>query len=132
MAGICTVAINMKVTGIGDDIDVANSQVMTVPVEVTKGYSIVTTKATSQALPLGDIAIAKVYGAYIKAEVGVIYIKIDSSTVEAITSANAHLILNEGESAYMPMNGAITSHSGFMIDVGTSLDAYSYVVVGSA
>jgi len=132
MAGVALLAVSLKVTGIGDEILMANSQTLTVPVEVAKGYSIVTTKATSQALPLGDIEIAKVYGVYLKAEVGAIYIKINSDTVEAITSTNAHLILNEGEAVYIPMNGAITSHSGFMIDVGTSLDAYSYVVLGSA
>ena len=133
MAGQATLAISLKVTGIGDDIDVANSQTLTVPVEVQKGYVVVAT-ATTTAIQLFDfitaIALAKIYGVYIKAEVGTIYITPDTAGTGTITSATADLVLNTGEATYIPVNPS--GNLGMIIDAAAVTDAFSYIILGAA
>jgi len=133
MAGIATLAISLKVTGIGDDIDMANSQVLTVPVESQKGYIVVAT-ATTTAIQLFDfitaIALAKIYGVYIKAEVGTIYITADTAGTGTITSTTAVHVLNTGEATYIPVNPG--GNLGMVVDAAAVTDAFSYVILGSA
>ena len=133
MAGVATLAISLKVTGIGDTIDVANSQTLTVPVEVQKGY-VVVAAATTTAIQLFDfitaIALAKIYGVYIKAEVGTIYIGVDTAGTGTITSTTADLVLNTGEATYIPVNPA--GNRGMIIDAAAITDAFSYVILGKA
>ncbi len=133
MAGIATLAVRMTVTGIGDDIQVSSTKVLTVPVEAQKGYVVVET-ATTTAIQLFDfvtaIALAKIYGVYIKAEVGTIYLGIDTSGTGTITSSTADLILNTGEATYLPINP--DGNLGLIIDAAAITDAFSYIILGKA
>ena len=133
MAGVATLAINLKITGIGDDFEVANSQAITVPVEYQNGYTIVAT-ATTTAIQLFDmidhIALAKIYGVYLKAEVGTIYISVDTAGTGTITSTTADLVLNVGESCYLPVNPG--GNLGMVIDASAVTDAFSWVILGKA
>ena len=130
MAGEATVTIKVKVTGIGEDVDVSNSVAMTVPVEVMAGYTVVDT-ATTVALQLftdvAKIALAKVYGVYIKAEVGTIYITVDTAGTGTLTSATADLVLNVGEACYIPVNPG--GNLGMVIDAAAVTDAFSWVIL---
>ena len=130
MAGIANVSIKFNVTGIGDEVLMTNTQTRTVPVELARGYSIVSAQGSGQLLDTGDVALAKVYGVYIKAEVGTIYILLDTAAAEAVTTTNAHLALLVGEDAFLPINAA--NNAGIVIDSVAATDAYSYVVLGKA
>ncbi len=133
MAGIATVKINVVVTGLGDSTTVDNTVVMTVPVEHQKGYTIVTT-ATTTAIQLFDlvdhIALAKIYGVYIKSEVGTIYISVDTAGTGTITSSTADLVLNVGEAGYIPVNPG--GNLGMVVDASAVTDAFSWMILGSA
>jgi hypothetical protein len=130
MAGITTVSINFKVTGIGDDVLLTNAQARTVPVELARGYSIVAAQGSGQLLDTGDVALNKVTGVYLKAEVGTIYILLDTAAAEAVTITNAHMVLLVGEDAYLPINAA--NNAGIVIDSAANTDAYTYVVLGKS
>jgi hypothetical protein len=130
MAGVANVSIKLNVTGIGDEVLMTNTQTRTVPVELARGYSIVAAQGSGQLLDTGDVALAKVYGVYIKAEVGTIYILLDTAAAEAVTTTNAHLALSVGEDCFLPINA--TNNAGIVIDSAAATDAYSYVVLGKA
>lgn len=133
MAGIATLSIKLEVTGLGKDIEVGASKALTVPVEVMSGYTVVET-ATTTALQLftdvAKIALAKVYGVYLKAEVGTIYITVDTAGTGTLTSSTADLVLNEGESCYIPVNPA--GNLGMVIDASAVTGAFSWVILGKA
>lgn len=133
MAGVATVSMKLKITGLGSDFEVSNQVAMTVPVEYQNGYTVVET-ATTTAIQLFDmidhIALAKIYGVYIKAEVGTIYITVDTAGTGTITSSTADLVLNVGESCYIPVNPS--GNLGMIIDAAAVTDAFSWVVLGKA
>lgn len=133
MAGVATVAIKVKITGLDDDFETYNSQAMTVPVEFQDGYTIVAT-ATTTAIQLFDmidhIALAKIYGVYIKAVAGTIYISVDTAGTGTITSSTADLVLNVGEACYLPVNPG--GNLGMVIDAAAVTDAFKWVVLGKA
>ena len=133
MAGVAKVKINVKVTGLGDAIEGDCDATMTVPVEVQKGYTVVET-ATTTAIQLFDmvdhIALAKIYGVYIKAEVGTIYITVDTAGTSTITSSTADLLLNVGESCYLPINPG--GNLGLVIDASAVTDAFTWIILGKA
>lgn len=133
MAGEATVSIKVKVTGIGDDISVYNSKVTTVPVEALSGYTLVTTATTTALQFFSDItkiALAKIYGVYIKAEVGTIYIMINTAGTTTFTGATADLVLATGESCYLPINPL--SNLGMTIDAVAITDAFSWIILAKA
>jgi hypothetical protein len=133
MAGVATVSIKVEVTGIGNDIISSNSATMTVPVEVQTGYTVITT-ATTTAIQLFDmidhIALNKIYGVYIKAEVGTIYITVDTAGTGTLTSATADLVLNVGESCYLPINPS--GNLGLVVDASAITGAISWLILGKA
>ncbi len=133
MAGAAKVTIKVNVSGIGDEIDISNTKTMTVPVEVQSGYTVVAT-ATTTAIQLFDmidhIALAKIYGVYLKSEVGTIYIAVDTAGTGTITSATADLVLNVGEACYIPVNP--DGNLGMVIDAAAVTDAFSWLVLGKA
>ena len=133
MAGVANVSIKVKITGLGEDFEVANSQAMTVPVEHQSGYTIVAT-ATTTAIQLFDmidhIALAKIYGVYIKAEAGTIYILVDTAGTTTFAAAAADLVLNVGEACYLPINPA--GNLGLTIDAAAVTDAFSWTILGKA
>lgn len=133
MAGAAVLKTNLKVTGLGNDVEMDNTVTLTVPVEVQQGYTIVAT-ATTTAIQLFDIidhiALAKMYGVYLKAEVGTIYITVDTAGTGTITSATADLVLNVGESCYIPVNPS--GNLGMVIDAAAVTDAVSWLILGKA
>ncbi len=133
MSGVAKVTVKVDVTGIGEEINISNAKTMTVPVEVQSGYTVVTT-ATTTAIQLFDmidhIALDKIYGTYIKAEVGTIYITIDTTGTGTITSATADLVLLVGEACWLPINAG--GNLGLVIDAAAVTDAFSWLVLGSA
>ena len=131
MAGVATVDIKVKVTGLGDTVTVDNSATMTVPVEVQSGYTVLST-ATTTAVQLFDlvdhIALAKIYGVYIKAVVGTVYITIDTALTATLTSATADLVLNVGEACYLPINPG--GNLGLTVDGSAVTAAIQWMVLG--
>ncbi len=133
MAGVAVLKTNLKITGLGNDVEMDNTVTLTVPVEVQSGYTVVAT-ATTTAIQLFDmvdhIALAKMYGIYLKSEVGTIYITIDTSGTGTLTSSTADLILKVGESCYIPVNPS--GNLGMVIDASAVTDAVSWLILGKA
>jgi len=133
MSGTATVAITVSTTGIGDSITRTNTKLMTAPVELQTGYTVVAT-ATATAIQLFDlvdhIALAKIYGVYLKAEVGTILITVDTAGTDTLTASTADLVLNEGEACYLPINPA--GNLGLVIDALSVTDAFSWLILGKA
>ena len=138
MAGQATLAISLKVTGIGDDINVANSQTLTVPVEALSGYTITAGSPATTCIALlastANIALAKVYGVYIKAEVGTIYItmQVDGTVVATNLTTSADMTLLVGESCFLPYNNGVTTPAGIQVGGSAAIDAFSWVILGKA
>jgi hypothetical protein len=137
MAGEATLAIKLSVTGIGDDTIVQDSIDLTVPVKKLEGY-IITTGATATAIALlaniTGIALAKVYGVYIEAEVGTIFVTLqtDGTTGSTALTTSADLVLNVGEACYLPYNWNKTGVAGIQVNGSSATDAFSYVILGKA
>ena len=133
MAGAATVEIKVKVTGLGDTVESENSVTMTVPVEVQKGYTVLAT-ATTTGLQLFDlvdhIALAKIYGVYIKAVVGTVYITVDTAGTDTLTAATADLVLNVGEACYLPINPA--GNLVLVVDGSAVTAAIEWMILGKA
>lgn len=133
MAGALKVTIKVNLTGLGDEITIEEEATMTVPTEHQEGYTVVAT-ATTTAIQFFDmvdhIALAKIYGVYLKAEVGTIYILVDTSGTATFLAAAADLVLNEGEACWLPINP--DGNLGFTIDAKTTSDAFSWLIVGKA
>ncbi|KKN08264.1 hypothetical protein LCGC14_1058500 [marine sediment metagenome] len=136
MAGVAKVKINVKITGLGDDVEVNpdfDAVTMTVPVETASGYVIVAA-ATTTALQLSDlapqIALAKMYGLYVKSKVGTIYIQVDTAGTTTFGSAAAHITLNVGEPCYIPINPS--GNLGVAFDAAAVTDAFEWLLLGQA
>ena len=133
MTGAAVLKTNLKVTGLGNDVEFDNTVTLTVPVEIQTGYTVVET-ATTTAIQLFDmidhIALAKMYGVYLKAEVGTIYIVVDTTGTSTLTSTTADLVLNVGESCYVPVNPG--GNLGMVIDAAAVTDAVSWLILGKA
>ena len=133
MAGSAILKTNLKISGIGDTLEFDNTVTLTVPVEFQNGYTIVAT-ATTTAIQLFDmidhIALAKIYGAYIKAEVGTIYATADTAGTTSINSTTAVHVFKVGEGSYIPLNP--DGNLGMVIDAAAVTDAFSWVILGKA
>ena len=131
MAGSAILKTNLVVSGIGDTLEFDNTVTLTVPVEFQTGYTVVAT-ATTTAIQLFDmidhIALAKIYGVVLKTEVGTIYIVVDTAGTSTLTSSTADLVLNVGESCYLPVNPS--GNLGMVIDAAAVTDAFSWVILG--
>ncbi len=133
MAGVCKVRTTFKITGLGKDVSYDTGDVtMTVPVEhAGMPLYIIHSDAQSSSLQLSTIfpqyALAKFYGVFIIAEVGTIYIQIDTAGTSLILAADAHIVLNVGESVWLPINPA--GNAGIAIDAKTATDAFSITAV---
>ncbi len=130
MAGQATVTITVGVTGLGSAYTVTNTKIMTVPVEYQSGYTVLTA-ATTTALALFDLVdhfdLDDIYGVYIKAEVGTVYILVDTAGTTTFAAAAADLVLNVGEAGYLPINPA--GNLGLAIDASAVTAAISWVVL---
>lgn len=136
MAGVATSKINVKVTGLGDTVE-ANSDfdatTLTVPTQRGADYVIVDT-ATTTALQISDlvpkIALTKMDALYIKAEVGTIYVSLDTAGTTNITSATAQIVLAVGQEMFVHLNQG--GNLGVVIDAAAVTDAFSYILTGTA
>ena len=130
MAGAASVTITVNLTGLGSDLTVSNTKVMTVPVEWQSGYTVLTA-ATTTALALFDLIdhfdLDDIYGIYIKAEVGTVYIMVDTAGTTPFAAAAADLVLNVGEACYLPINPA--GNLGLSIDASATTAAISWLVL---
>jgi len=131
MAGAATQTITLAITGIGDSVTFTNTKAMTVPVAMQHGYTVLSTAQTT-ALALfamvDHIALAKIYGVYLKAEVGTVYILVDTAGTTTFAASAADLVLNAGEACYLPINPA--GNLGLCIDASAVTAAISWVILG--
>ena len=133
MAGVCKVRTVVNITGLGDEVTMDSGEVtMTVPVELHKGYTIIDGQTTAIALfaMIAHIALTKIYGVYIKAEVQEIYIMVDTAGTATFAKAAADLMLNEGEACWLPINP--NGNLGLSIDGEDDTAAFSWMFVGEA
>ena len=138
MAGALKLTIKADVTGLGEEINIDTGAVtMTVPVEHGgSGKYIVHATATTTAMQLSDLfpqlALAKIYGVYIKAEVGTIYIMLNTAGTGTFGVTTADLVLLVGKSAYLPVNPDLTSANGMTIDASVVTDAFTITAFAKA
>ena len=135
MAGVAKVTIKVDVTGLGEEINISNAKTMTVPVEVQSGYTIIDGQTTALALfaMIDHIALAKIYGVYIKAESGVIYILPNTAGTTTFASTAGTLTLNEGEACWLPINPTLAGGPlGVSIDGDSATAAISWLILGKA
>ncbi len=138
MAGVAKVTTKVNITGLGEEINIDTGAVtMTVPVEHGgSGKYIVHATATTTAIQLSDLfpqlALAKIYGVYIKSEVGTIYIMLNTAGTVTFGVTTADLVLLVGESAYLPVNPGLTSANGMTIDAAAITDAFTITAFAKA
>jgi len=136
MAGALKVTIRANLTGLGKEININPGEAtMTTPVEHGgSGKYIVHATAQETAIQVSElfpqIALAKMYGVYIKAEAGTIYIMVDTAGTTTFAAAAADLVLNVGEACWLPINPA--GNLGLTIDASAVTDAFTITVVGKA
>ncbi len=133
MAGVLKVTTKVSITGLGEEVAIENEATMAVPVEHQEGYTVVEA-AQITAIQLFDmvdhIALAKIYGVYIKAEVGTIYVLPDTAGTATFLSTDAQFIHNAGEGNWYPVNP--DGNLGFKIDASAIIDAFSWAIVGKS
>ena len=134
MAGALTVQTVVNLTGIGDTVSIdSGSTIMTVPVAFQEGYTGLTT-ATSTALALfamvDHIALTDIYGVYLKCVVGTLYIQVDTAGTTTFAAAAADLVLNVGESSWLPINP--DGNLGLALDGVGVTTAVKWLIVGNA
>ena len=132
MAGVCKVRTVVKITGLGDDVTLDSGDVtMTVPVAYQEGYTVLV-NATSSAVALfamiDHIALTDMFGIYLKCEVGTLYIMVDTAGTTTFAAAAADLVLNVGESCWLPINPA--GNLGISLDAVGATTAVSWLIVG--
>lgn len=133
MAGVAKVGLTVDITGIGEEVHIATGKVtMNVPTEHggSGRYIIHSTGGGSgTAIQLTDLfpqlTMGQIYGVYIKAEVGTIYIMLNTSGTTAFASTAADLRLGVGESAWIPVNYSLTTANGMTIDSAANTDAFT-------
>ena len=132
MAGVATLAVSLKITGLtSEEIIKANTATLTVPVETLSGSTVITT-ATTTGIQLFDfttaIALAKIYGVYLRSVSGTILVAVDTAGTATLTSATADLVLNEGEGTYIPINPA--GNLGMVVDGLAVTDTVEWTILG--
>ena len=133
MAGVATVTTTLAVTGLGDDVNLTNEKIITVPVAQQGGYTVIATAQTT-AIQLFDLvdhfALAKIYLVYIKAVVGKIFINVDTAGTATFAEAAADLVLNLGEAKTLSINPL--GNLGLAIDGDTVAAAMKWHVLAKA
>ncbi len=134
MASTAKIAIKLEVANVGQGVNINpgfNTVTLTVPKETASGYMLIPT-ATTTAIQLSDIApqieLTKMYGLWIKAEIGTIFINIDTAGTTTTTSSTAHIVLNVGEECWLPINP--DGNAGVTIDGSAVTAAFSFFLLG--
>ena len=131
MAGALTVRRIINSTGLGEEFTIdIDAVTQTVPVEHGgKGRYVIHHTATTTALQLStlfpQLALAKIYKVYIKAEVGTIYIMLNTAGATTFGVTTADLALAEGEDVDLPVNPDLTAANGMTIDAAAVTDAFT-------
>lgn len=134
--GALKVRTLFNITGLGKEVPYDTGEVtMTVPVEhAGMPVYIIHSDAQTSSLQLSTLfpqySLTKIYGVFIQAEVGTIYIQVDTAGAGAILAADAHLVLNVGEAVWLPINPA--GNAGITIDAAAATDAFLITVVVKA
>lgn len=140
MAGALKIRTIINCTGLGEEFTIDTDEVtQVVPVEHGgKGKYIIhaTGGGAGTAIQLTDLfpqlAVAKIYGVYIKAEVGTIYIMLNTSGTDAFASTAADLRIPVGEGHYIPVNYELTTANGMTIDSAANTDAFTITAFAKA
>ncbi len=134
MAGVLTVQTIVSLTGLGDTVSIdSDTVIMTVPVAYQEGHTVLV-NATSSALALfamvDHIALTDIYGVYLKCTVGTLYIQVDTAGTTTFAAAAADLVLNVGESSWLPINP--DGNLGLALDGVGVTTAVKWLIVGNA
>ncbi len=138
MAGALKVRTIINCSGLGEEYTIDTGEVtMTVPVEHGgQGKYIIHHDATTTALQLStlfpQLALAKIYAVYIKAEVGTIYIMLNTAGSTTFGETTADLRLLVGEHCYLPLNQDLTTANGMTIDAAAVTDAFTITAFAEA
>jgi hypothetical protein len=120
MAAVGTVKVQLKLTGLGEEIDVKEKfNVTTTPTAVTHQYRTLATADTAEALDLGDVA--TVHKIWIKAID--LDIEIDA---DYVSSFDADIVVHAGEVALFKPSGVVYVKN----QDASETPKYEYVVVG--
>ena len=135
MAGALKVTTKVNITGLDEEVNISNTKTMTVPVEHGgSGRYIIHATAGTTAMQVSalfpQIALTKMYGVYIKSNVGTIYVLLNTAGTATFDSTTADLVFNEGEGHWLPINP--DSNAGITIDASAVTDAFTITAVGSA
>ena len=131
MAGALTIRKIANCTGLGEEYTIDTGEVtQTVPVEHGgSGKYVIHHTATTTALQLStlfpQLALAKIYLVYIKAEVGTIYIMLNTADTATFGVTTADLVLAEGKDCFLPVNPDLTTANGMTIDAAAVTDAFT-------
>ena len=133
MPGAASIITKLTVTGLGTTIELPNTKILTVPVQKSSDYTIMST-AQITALQISDlvpqIALAKMFLLYIKAVVGTIYVQVDTAGTTTFAAAAAHLVIKQGEAFPIPINQA--GNLGVAIDAAAATNAMEWLLLGKA
>jgi len=139
MAGSTVVDFKLRSTELGSDVNIEDSdmEVQDVPVERAGGpgsYVVISTAQTT-ALQLSDlaphIALAKMTWFYLKAEVGDIYIQLDTAGTTTFAAAAADIVVSAGDPAlFIKLNP--DGNLGVCIDGSAVTSAFTWYLEGKA
>ena len=139
MAGSLIVKTEITLAGIATESNVPNTAALaTAPIEYKKGRTVLSGAPSSAAVALlanvTDIPLANVFGVYIKAEVGTIYITLqeDGTVYTTCTAIAADMILLVGEDVYIPYNCGKTGVKGIQVNGSAATAEFSYIILGKA
>lgn len=138
MAGILKAQIKIQSSGLGEEFTIdRGEQTLEVPVEHGgKGRYIIHKTATTAALQFSNLFpqadLTKVYLVYIKAEVGTIYVKLNTAGIATFDETTAHLALIAAKGGEEPINVNPDSNAGITIDASAVTDAFTITYWESA
>ena len=130
MAGVLKVRHIIKCTGLDEEFTIDTGEVtQVVPVEHGgKGRYIIHNTATATALQLStlfpQLALAKIYGVYIKAIVGTIYVMLNTSGTATFGVTTADKVIAAGKAEFILVNPDLTSADGMTIDAAANTNAF--------
>lgn len=131
MSGALKIRTIINCSGLGEEYTIDTGEVtMTVPVEHGgQGKYIIHHTATTTALQLStlfpQLALAKIYAVYIKAEVGTIYIMLNTADTTTFGVTTADITIGEGEHDFILVNPDLTTANGMTIDAAAETDAFT-------
>lgn len=103
------------------------------PVESSHGYVVHATAQTT-AIQLStlapQLALTKMFYLLVIARSGTIYLQVDTAGTTTFAAADAHLVIEEGEAALLPLNP--DGNAGVAIDAASTSDAFEWLLLAEA